>query len=208
MRPRTTKPRPAAAIAAASLALACAAALAPSTAQAECDRLTRPLANRVAAAVRANAPPWARSLLTGEQLMRFDSGSLHPMTFFLGYGQITLERVGTGGVAPYSAAVVVQCRTGRVEFVREPYVWANARARALHLTIANAEQAAGYAAEVASLGAGRRPDGANATRRGPVWNVDVSLAARQGDSSAAGAAQSLRIEVGRDASIRLLGPSS
>jgi hypothetical protein len=189
------------------LACACAGVLAalcaPRAAHAECDRLTRAYATRVAAAARPHAPAWAVPLITPTQLARFDSAGLHELTYFLGWGAITLERLGTNGAAPFSASVVVHCRDGRAEYVSDPYAWANAHAQALHVSIGNAEQAAGYAAEVVSLGAGRRPDAANATRRGGVFVVEVSMAPRQGEASAA--PQMLHIEVGRDGSVRLLG---
>lgn len=175
-------------------------------ANAVCDHLTRPFAARVSTVARLHAPPWARSLLTPVQLMRFDSAGLHELTYFIGYGAITLERLGTGGVAPYSVTVVVRCRDGRAEAISDPYEWANARARELHLSIARAEQAAGLAAEVISLSSGRRPDAANASRHGGVFRVDVSLSPRQGDSAAA--PQMLVLEVGRDASVRRVEPGA
>jgi hypothetical protein len=185
------------------LAATLTAAALPRSVRAECDRLNRPLATRIAAVVRPQAPPRARLLLTPAQLLRFDAGNLHPFSYLLGYGGITLERLGTGGAAPFSAAVAVRRRDGRAEVVTDPYTWATARARELHLQLANAEQAAGYAAEVVSLARGQRPDSASARRRQGGFTVTVSLAPRQGDP--AGAPLQLELRVERDGTI---GPAS
>jgi hypothetical protein len=181
-----------------ALALTLAAATLPRVAGA-CDRLTRPLAQRIAAAVRPAAPPWARPLLTPPQLLRFDAANLRPFTYLLGYGGITLERLGTGGAAPFTAAVAVRCRDGQAELVTDPYAWATARALALRVQIGSAEQAAGYAAEVVSLGTGHRPDGASARRARGGYAVTVTLAPRQGDSPESVSTLELRVE--RDGTI-------
>ncbi len=185
-------------------AAALATLLAPEVASAGCRRLTRPLANRISAALSHQAPDWAKPLLSPVQLMRFDGGSLHDLTFFLGYSALNLERLGVNGAPPFNATVVIRCRDNRVDVVTDPYVWANTHARELHLSIANAEQAAGFAAEVVSLGIGRRPDSADASRQGPVFRVRVVMSPRQGSTPAAGGPDRIDIEVDRTAFVRRL----
>jgi hypothetical protein len=163
--------------------LGLATVFAPSVAHAQCGRLTRPIAARVATALRPSAPDWARSLLTPAELVRFDTTNYHEMTYFLGYAMVNIERLGMRGAPPYRATVVVRCRDRHAEVVTDPYAWANARARELHLTIANAEQASGYAAEVVSMSVGRRPDGASASRRAGVYQAEITFSARQGETA-------------------------
>ncbi len=169
-----------------------------STAHAQCDHMTRPIAARIANALQPAAPAWARTLLTPAQLVRFDAGSYHPMTFFIGYSTVTIERLGLAGAAPFRATIVVRCRDRRAEVVSDPYAWANARARELHLQIANAEQAAGYAAEVATMSTGHRPEGASASRRAGVFRAEITFLTRQGESTPAAP---LHLDVTREAEI-------
>lgn len=183
--------------------LAAAFALAAAhPARAECNRLTRPLANRISAAARRRAPAWARPLIAPAHLMRFDANGLHELTYFPGWSAITLERLGTRGAAPFQVTVVVRCREGRAQAIDDAYAWANATARALHITLANAQQAADFTAEVVALSAGARPEAANATRRNGAFRVEVSLAPRAGESSP----RVLHFEVTRDAVIQPVQP--
>jgi hypothetical protein len=168
----------------ASLGFGLAAQFAPSVAHAQqCGRLTRPIATRISAALRSTAPDWARALLTPAELVRFDTTNYHEMTYFLGYAMVNIERLGMRGAPPYRATVVVRCRDHRAELITDPYAWANARARELHVTVANAEQAAGYAAEVVSMSVGRRPDGASASRRAGVFQAEITFSPHQGDTA-------------------------
>ncbi len=190
-------------IAARAIAVAIAAALAlplafPASAQAECDHLTRPIAARLVAAMRPSAPAWVRPMLVPAQLVQYEAGNFHAMVFFLGYSSLSIERLGIRGAAPYAATVVLHCRGMRAQVITDPYAWANARARELHLALGNAEQAAGYTAEVVALGTGRRPEGAVATRQAGRFHVTVNMAPRQGTSSAT---QQIEFDVGRDGSI-------
>lgn len=164
---------------------------------AQCDHLTRPLAARVSAALGPSAPTWARPLVAPAQLVRFDAADYHPMTFFLGYSVVTVERLGVHGAPPFRATVVLRCRDRHAEIVEDPYAWANARARELHVQITSAEQAAGFAAEVVSMSTGHRPDGASASRQHGVYSVELTLAAHQGETSP----QSLHLQVTRDGEI-------
>ncbi|MEI8256169.1 MAG: hypothetical protein WCJ30_10910 [Deltaproteobacteria bacterium] len=180
------------------LALVIATALAaPRAAHAQCDHLTRPIAARLSAALTPAAPAWARPLIAPAQLMRFDSADYHPMTFFLGYSVVAIERLGVHGATPFRATVALRCRDRHAELIEDPYAWANARARELHVQIANAEQAAGFAAEVVALSTGHRPEGASASRQHGVFVVEITLAPHQGETSP----QSLHLQVTREGEI-------
>lgn len=162
--------------------------------------MSRRVAQRVSAALRPTAPAWARPLLTPPLVLQFERENLRPFTFLLGYALLPVERLGIRGAAPFAAAVVVRCRDANAQVVADPIAWANDRARELRLTVANAEVAAGLAAEVISLQAGRRPDAANATRAAgsSTFRVTVSLAPRQGETQS----QTILLDVERDGTMR------
>ncbi len=178
-------------------AITLATLAAPGDARAQCDHLTRPIAARLSAALRPAAPVWARPLIAPAQLVRFDSADYHAMTFFLGYSVVTIERLGVHGAPPFRATVVLRCRDRRAEIVEDPYAWANARARELHIQITSAELAAGFAAEVVALSTGHRPDGASASRQHGVFVVEITLAPHQGETSPT----SLHLQVTREGEI-------
>jgi hypothetical protein len=170
------------------------------TAAAQTCTMNRRVAQRVSAALRPTAPAWARPLLTPPLVLQFERENLRPFTFLLGYALLPVERLGIRGAAPFAAAVVVCCRDANAQVVTDPIAWANDRARELRLTVANAEVAAGLAAEVISLQAGRRPDAANATRAAgsSTFRVTVSLAPRQGETQS----QTILLDVERDGTMR------
>jgi hypothetical protein len=170
------------------------------TAAAQTCTMNRRVAQRVSAALRPTAPAWARPLLTPPLVLQYELENLRPFTFLLGYALLPVERLGIRGAAPFAAAVVVRCRDANAQVVTDPIAWANDRARELRLTVANAEVAAGLAAEVISLQAGRRPDAANATRAAgsSTFRVTVSLAPRQGETQS----QTILLDVERDGTMR------
>jgi hypothetical protein len=170
------------------------------TAAAQTCTMNRRVAQRVSAALRPTAPAWARPLLTPPLVLQYERENLRPFTFLLGYALLPVERLGIRGAAPFAAAVVVRCRDANAQVVTDPIAWANDRARELRLTVANAEVAAGLAAEVISLQAGRRPDAANATRAAgsSTFRVTVSLAPRQGETQS----QTILLDVERDGTMR------
>lgn len=174
--------------------------LAANDARAQSCSMSRRVATSVSNALRPRAPAWARPLLTAPLVLQYERENLRPFTFLLGYALLPVERLGVRGAAPFAAAVVVRCRDARAEVVADPIAWANERARELHLTVSNAEIAAGIAAEVISLQAGRRPDSANATRAAgsSVFRVTVSLAPRQGEAQA----QTILLDIERDGTMR------
>jgi hypothetical protein len=173
---------------------------APHHAAAQSCTMNRRIAARVSEALRPSAPAWAQPLLTPALVLRYERDNLRPLTYLLGYALLSVERLGVRGAPSFSAAVVVRCRDARVQLITDPIAWANERARELHLTIGNAEIAAGFAAEVISLQAGRRPDAANATRAAgsSTFRVTVSLAPRQGETET----QTILLEIERDGTLR------
>lgn len=193
-----------------ALALSVAASLSTlaltQQAQAQSCTMNRRVAARVSAVLRPTAPPWARPLLTPALVLTYERENLRPFTFLLGYALLPVERLGLRGAAPFQAAIAVRCSDGRAEVVRDPVAWGNAKATELHLTIPNAEAAAGLATEVISLQTGRRPDSASATRAAgsSSFRVTVSLAPRQGES----AGQTMLIDVGRDAQMTIVQGAS
>ncbi|MFO0559134.1 MAG: hypothetical protein U0269_14055 [Polyangiales bacterium] len=183
---------------ASSLALSLASA--ERSASAQSCTMNRRIAARVSAALRPSAPAWARPLLTPPLVLQYERENLRPFTFLLGYALLPVERLGIRGAPPFSAAVVVRCRDAQAQVITDPIAWANERARELRLTVGNAEVAAGLAAEVISLQAGRRPDAANATRAAgsSTFRVTVSLAPRQGETQS----QTILLDVERDGTMR------
>jgi hypothetical protein len=188
------------ALAIAVLASAAATITATGEAHAQSCTMNRRVAASVSAALRPRAPAWAAPLLTPALVLRYERENLRPFSFLLGYALLPVERLGIRGAAPFSASVVVRCRDARAEVVADPIAWANERARELRLAVGNAEIAAGLAAEVISLQAGRRPDSANASRAAgsSVFRVTVSLAPRQGETQP----QTILLDVERDGTMR------
>lgn len=180
--------------------VALSVAFAERAASAQSCTMNRRVAARVSAALRPTAPAWARPLLTPQLVLQYERENLRPFTFLLGYALLPVERLGVRGAAPFSAAIVVRCRDAQAQIVSDPIAWANERARELRLTVGNAEIAAGLAAEVISLQAGRRPDAANATRAAgsSTFRVTVSLAPRQGETQS----QTILLDVERDGTMR------
>jgi hypothetical protein len=164
--------------------------------------MNRRIAARVSQMLRPTAPVWARALLTPALVLQYERENLRPFTFLLGYALLPVERLGLRGAPPFQAAVAVRCSDGRAEVVSDPIAWGNAKVRELHLSIPNAEAAAGLAAEVISLRTGRRPDSASATRAAgsSTFRVTVTLAARQGESTP----ETMLIDVQRDAQMTLV----
>jgi hypothetical protein len=162
--------------------------------------MNRRVAASVSAALRPTAPEWVRPMLAPAVLLRYEQQNLRPFTFLLGYALLPIERLGLRGTPPFAASVVVRCRDGRAEVVSDPVAWANERVRELRLSVSNAEMAAGLAAEVISLQAGRRPDAANATRAAgsSVFRVTVTLAPRQGETQP----QTILLDIERDGTLR------
>lgn len=179
-------------------------ALSSQAASAQSCTMNRRVAQRVSAALRPGAPVWARPLLTPNLVLQYERENLRPFTFLLGYALLPVERLGVRGAPPFSAAVVVRCRDSNALVVTDPIAWANERARELRLTVANAEIAAGLAAEVISLQVGRRPDAASATRAAgsSVFRVTVTLAPRQGEAQG----QTILLDVARDGTMRRANP--